>query len=48
MVIVRGGPSATVDGTLNGHALHFTSSTCSRAWETLPALLTGSPGSDHD
>ena len=42
MVIVRGAPSATVSGTLEGHKLSFGSSTCSRAWTTLHVLLTGS------
>ncbi len=42
MVIVRGGRMATVSGTWDGRAVHFVSTTCSRAWGTLPALLTGS------
>jgi hypothetical protein len=42
MVIVRGAPSATVSGTVEGHKVTFSSSTCSRAWTTLHALLTGS------
>jgi hypothetical protein len=41
-VIVRGGPTATVTGTLDGRRVSFASSTCSRAWTTLHALLTGS------
>ena len=42
MVIVRGGPMATVTGTWQGRAVRFSSTTCSRAWTTLRALLTGS------
>jgi len=42
MVIVVGGPSAVVTGTWNGERVNFTSTTCSRAWSTLPAVLTGS------
>lgn len=42
MVIVLGGPSATVTGTWNGERVSFASSTCSRAWSDLTALLTGS------
>ena len=42
MVIVLGGATSTVTGTWEGHAVHFVSSTCDRAWSTLPAVLTGS------
>ncbi len=45
MVIVLHGPTATVTGTWAGHPVHYVSSTCSRAWSTLRALLTGSPSS---
>jgi hypothetical protein len=42
MVIVLHGPTATVTGTWAGHPVRYVSSTCSRAWSTLPAVLTGS------
>jgi hypothetical protein len=42
LVIVRGGPMATVNGVWSGHRVQYVSSTCSRAWSTLRALLTGS------
>jgi hypothetical protein len=41
LVIVRGGRTATVNGTWEGKPVHFVASTCSRAWTTLPAVLTG-------
>ncbi len=44
MVILLHGPMATVTGTWAGHPVRFASSTCSRAWSTLGAVLTGSSG----
>jgi hypothetical protein len=41
MVIVLHGPTATVNGTWNGHRVQYVSSTCSPAWTTLRAVLTG-------
>ncbi len=42
LVIVRGGPLATVTGSWEGRSVHYVSTTCSRAWTTLRAVLTGS------
>jgi hypothetical protein len=42
LVIVRGAPSAAVTGVLRGQLIRFDASTCSPAWRTLHALLTGS------
>jgi len=42
MVIVLHGPMATVNGTWDGRRVQYVSSTCSRAWSTLGAVLTGS------
>jgi hypothetical protein len=42
LVIIRGGRSASVTGDVRGASIQFVASTCSPAWRTLPALLTGS------